>query len=531
MIEVYTSVSGLPTAKAEGIQIHSAYDPEKEALRFLDSQEFQCEPSVCIILGSGLGYLEKNLAKRFPGTKILSVCYSFQLFQKKHYRSEPSWHPELGLSLETFFDRYIGELDIQGIKILLWQPSCLAFPEIARRAQAALNQKVRELNGNIMTTAQFGKKWIKNSVFNFLTIQRYAIPQPLDAPLIIAASGPSLVDALPLLEHARNRIILWALPSSIRALLDRGIVPDMVVQTDPGYYAFTHVEKLKGTAASVPVAMPLSAAQGVWKVTDLVMLMSTGTFFEKDFAEHTGTPAVLVPENGTVAGSAVELALRLGYERIIVAGLDFCYRDIVSHAKPHTFDSFLEKKESRFAPVYSNTFKAACETAIKQDRTTGTRTSPPLETYAGWFSRTYGRHVQKLFRLNPSPIPVPGFTDIGNTACKDLLGMKVNLSWRVFYAPNAGTKKDAANSVLRRWLETAKKARSELGNAEEKMLFDEKNPAWTLLYYIDTRGFIDAKKGSCRNNTSSLASVFEHAELFLENLIYSVQHGRTDLRP
>lgn len=71
-IEHLTSRTGSPTLKAKGILLHSLYDPEKEARRFIDSYDLERE--LIIILGFGLGYHVLEVARRVsPQTRILII--------------------------------------------------------------------------------------------------------------------------------------------------------------------------------------------------------------------------------------------------------------------------------------------------------------------------------------------------------------------------------------------------------------------------------------------------------------------------
>ena len=86
-------------------------------------------------------------------------------------------------------------------------------------AQENLQQLLLELNGSLVTTMGSGRLWMRNSLANFLAIDSALQGSPCSPrrPVVIAAPGPSLETAAPLLHELRSCFELWPLPSE-RAL-------------------------------------------------------------------------------------------------------------------------------------------------------------------------------------------------------------------------------------------------------------------------------------------------------------------------
>lgn len=391
MLEVFTSRSGSPSLKIDGVALHSPYDPAREAQRFAESSLGPEPPSTVVILGEGLGYLTQWLSGAHPAARVLRVYYSTAVFHSSlplPLRHVDSWHPELGVSLAEFLRVRMTELDVEGLRIMEWPPAARLFPEQSRAANESVQQCLLELNGSLVTTMSMGRIWLRNSVANFLSLADVLQGAPCspERTVVITASGPSLESAAPLLRDVRDAVDIWALPSSAPLLATAGLKPDLLVMTDPGFYAIHH---LHHAVPACPVAMPLSAARGLWDLasrsTDpalpLPFLLAQPGILEEIFVRALGIPAPTVAPHGTVAATAIDLARIFTKAPVILAGLDMCTKDVMSHARPNEFELFFHQRSSRISP-YDNLWYhwSARQNAIRlPGRQWGSRASLPQD--------------------------------------------------------------------------------------------------------------------------------------------------------
>ncbi|NQU06122.1 MAG: hypothetical protein HQ568_08520, partial [Calditrichaeota bacterium] len=71
-LEVNLARSGQPTLKAGGVQLHSAYDPVREAESIAEKALVNVsEKDVLVICGLGLGYIAEAVRKRFNGKMVI----------------------------------------------------------------------------------------------------------------------------------------------------------------------------------------------------------------------------------------------------------------------------------------------------------------------------------------------------------------------------------------------------------------------------------------------------------------------------
>jgi hypothetical protein len=463
MVESFNTRSGHPSLRVDGIALHSPYDPVKEAERFAKASVPADHPSTLIFLGEGLGYGTMAMADRFPAARIIPIFYSEEIFHRNLISPTLCWHPGETRPLSDFLRAVIGELDVEGLRIVEWPPSALLFPERSQEANRSARHAVQEANGGFVTTVASGKAWLRNTLLNFLSI-----PSVLDGklcsgecPVLIAASGPSLAGLLPVIRRKRLALELWALPSSLLALRAEGISPDLVVMTDPSPWSMAHLDY---TGIRCPIAMPLSAARGSWRFPGGVFLLSQPSFFEKEILDRAGLIAPLIPPHGTVTASALDLAAASTHRDIFLAGLDLCFFDILSHARPNASDRLMQLSANRLTPHYSLCYQEACRSPCETIRADGqtVRLPLPLRTYTGWLGSRAGSAAgagaagcaeRDIFRLSPSPVDLPSTRSIGVDRLLSLAepakrGPRLEISGTF---PSQAKRKAIVHGVLEEW--------------------------------------------------------------------------------
>ncbi len=539
MIKILTSRSGRIYSVLGNRQLNSAYDPEKEAIRFLDRQMGTKNPSTVILLGPALGYLNREIKKRLPEVKLISVFYSKLFYRYSGFYDDYYWYPGIGENLSSFFFRTIEETDLSDLMVIEWPPSAAALPEISHKANQTLQGVLEEYNGNLLTTSVFGKKWIKNTFFNFLFTGSFLAPEHVSfskhnfsVPILVAASGVSLLKTLKLIESLKDNLFLIALPSSLRALLSEGLQPDLVITTDAGYYASYHLQVLKGKA-NIPVAMPFSAARGIWRTENPVFLLSQSTFFEETIIKTSGLEALRLPANGTVSGTALEFSLAISENPIILAGLDLCWDDIVSHISPNSFELLLREREYKTAPAYTKMFERALSFAPYRENLNSPdsdkiiRLSRTLRTYAEWFCRkSLTLPAGRVFRLEPSAVQLEGIKNITGdelfSMCRRNGGFKKPELHNDIRqnSPPLSVRRDVSLKILSFWLDRLEAVSGKIERDNSLDTFTSDPLVMSILYYIELSMFLKLKKSF----TIDLArNLIERARSFLETLLTKIE--------
>jgi hypothetical protein len=500
MVEPFASRCGLPSLRVNGVALHSPYDPAAEARRFVHEAIGATPASTVIVLGEGLGYLGAAVTESAPAARLVTVCYSSDVDQHAVRRAAAAWNPSLPLGLGEFLRRTIGELDVEGLRVLEWPASARIFPEASRQANLAVRAVVRELNGSCATAVAMGRLWMRSAVLNLVsvgTVLEGALCAP-DRPVVIAASGPTLARSLADIARVRDSVELWALPSAAGALAAAGLPPDLLVLTDPGHWAMVH---LHFAAVHCPVLMPLSAARGTWRTGTPVRLLSQGTFPERELLSTVGIEAPLALPHGTVAATALDLALAATRGPVTFAGLDLCALDSGTHVRPNAFDALLRIDDDRLSPHHGLAYARARagESASRIVDGVRVRVSRSLETYAGWLAHRAATAGGRVFRLHPSPVELPGAEPVDSPrfealvasapACTPGPRLRTDPRW-----PSAPARRDAAREVLSRWNGILERGAAQARHGAWAEVLAGSPGLADLAWHAAARGLIDAKR-------------------------------------
>ena len=491
MIRIEQARNGSPIAVAAGQYLNSSYNPEREASRYVEKCFSGTTPGTVVILGETTGYLRDAVLEASPNSKILTVFFDDWFHSRSSGTADHEWFPGSGVEIVDFFLESIGEFDIGRMAVIEWEPTARIYPHIAQNSSHALRTVSAMRNGTIATTASYGALWLRNIISNYLMVNTAATPGKNDRPIVIAASGPTLSSCLTTLYNNRDSFELWALPSSLSALLANDLWPDVIVITDPSFYSVLHLKPI-GEKLVDTVVLPLSAVKGASLFGKRCILLDQGHPLESTILRLSSIPHARVPANGTVAGTAFSLALPTGVP-IVYAGLDFAARDLETHVRPHAFDRFAEQDARRTSPAHTWRFERVYQNIARGQAPS----SLPLDTYANWFRIAVRRAISPVYRLHPSKIEIPGMTPLDEQAFRIVLSS--NLTSKKTQNPpfmlldDVVKKKSALLGILDQWQSLFKAA--SVDDIISNYSSSQTSEVGNLLYYVDARGVLALLKG------------------------------------
>ena len=278
------------------------------------------------------------------------------------------------------------------------------FARLPRRrplGEEAVKDSLDRLASSTATVKSSGRRWIANACSSFMLMERAWTVRPTKVPILVAAAGPSLERSLRELSRVKGRFATIAVSSALSALRFAGIEPDIVVATDGGFWSRLHLYPL--ASRPLPIAAPLTAlpSSSIYRDSGLVIL-DQGSFAEADLLPFLGASLAL-PAHGTVSGSALRLAARIGTGPILVAGLDLAAFDAVDHARPHGFDAYFSSGISRLHPSEGGAWARVVESMPIALPEKPWRSSRSLSAYASALSLDSASLAGRLFRLSPRP--------------------------------------------------------------------------------------------------------------------------------
>ena len=177
------------------------------------------------------------------------------------------------------------------------------------------------------TVCAFSRTWVDQGIANLPALARWpsiaAVGDRLRGkPMVLVAPGPSLATNAHLLAALKNRAVIAAFSHSLRPVLAAGVTPDLVITVDPQdlVYHFDGCDTRETylvNAATVHPSLFALPARGFFTVAANASI--------DDWVFDTLGEDASAPGGGSVATTALSLALRWGCDPIVFVGLDLSY--------------------------------------------------------------------------------------------------------------------------------------------------------------------------------------------------------------
>ncbi|WP_428768520.1 6-hydroxymethylpterin diphosphokinase MptE-like protein [Treponema sp. HNW] len=394
MIYLEEAKNGSLTCRKEGQYLHSKYNPEEEADKFAASLKPDFTPFCIIAAGPCLSHCLIPLRRRFPSVPVYAVHYA-SFFIDKTACSRDVWDGifcteqknEYELSEELF--ESLGEELIFGALFTPWLPAERIFPDQSRIFWAAVKLMLRKSRDVLATRAFFSRSWLKNTVRFFIRTRHICGIEKGGQAVLAAASGPSLAASIPYIKKYRSSFFLIGLSSALSALIEHNIYPDLCISTDGGFYAEYHLRVLQklipeGIAPPLAVSAESRIASAVSERLPLVPLRYNDGI-ESLLFDYCAIPALKAARNGSVSGTAAELALSLTSGPVYFCGLDLENGKGYKHVQPNILEKNDALADNRLKPLL-------------------TRLSVPadgaLDIYRQWFASRGEAFSNRLCRLS-----------------------------------------------------------------------------------------------------------------------------------
>lgn len=370
-----------------GARLHSRYNPETEAARYIDALDLKEGIECFILIEPGLGYIIPVLQEKYKNCKIIAL-HTDKVFTETRV---PAWYNTDGISAQDFLEKEIPDVETSRIRIIEWRPSLNLYGEEYLKLLTHAAEFIKRAEAGRRTRAAFGKKWVRNFFKNLGNLEQALLYREAKIPIIVTGSGPGLEEALPLIRQAKEGCLVLAAASSVMALEQGGVTADIIIATDGGSWALQHVYPFfRNVKRGYGFAVDLFACLPSQCHNIPQLILDDGSLWRGVILHELGLPSVIIPQKGTVAAAAVELALLLSTGNIYLAGVDLSVTGARSHARPYGFDHLLWGQASRLSPFYSKSFIRSSQ--IREGGSYG--------IYAAWFKNRLSAWPKRIFTLD-----------------------------------------------------------------------------------------------------------------------------------
>ncbi len=331
----WTAVRATPSGA--DVYLHSRYDPVAEANRLVDAVD--TDDKYCFVVsGSGLGYHVAALLSRLRGdafivcsepdeallaTALTCVDLADAIGEDRLIFITDNDKPRLHRRL-----RSRNTLIMLGAQFVHHPPS-LRIAESAHQAiSAAIAEFVTYTRMTLVTLVSNSRITCENIAMN---LARYMTTPPIDQlrnrfagyPAIIVSAGPSLSRNIDQLAELKGRAVLCAVQTTLRPLLERGIVPDFATSLDFHEMSRKFFEDVGDLTRTHLVAEP----KATWHVIDHYpgpVSLLDNAWARSLIGDELAARGGLKP-GATVSHLAFYLAVYMGCDPIVFVGQDLGY--------------------------------------------------------------------------------------------------------------------------------------------------------------------------------------------------------------
>ena len=292
-----------------------------------------------------------------------------------------------------------------GLTTIAHRPSVERDPAFFEAARRAVADFVTLTNTNVATAIQYGRKTTFNVLDNLVA---YAASPDLSRlkgvyggkPAVIVSAGPSLQRNIGQLRDAAGRAVVIAVQTTLRPLLEAGVVPDFVTALDHHEISSRFYENLPPDLATELVAEPKVSRKvlDAWLSVPGRKLTLLGNDTAESLLRELRLNKTGLPAGATVAHLAFSLAEHLGCATAILVGQDLGFSDGLAYTPGTSYDDVWRPETGRFG-----TFEMKQWEHIARDRAALRRVADwrGVPTYTEQRLFSYLQQFERMFAETP----------------------------------------------------------------------------------------------------------------------------------
>ena len=320
--------------------LSSRYAPNQEAQRILApfSKEKQ---DVVVLLGAGHLALVKRCQIELQYSQLLvieehnEIIEAISPFLAK--KKAPNVFYIAGDHIKPFLKKFFSENNPRNVRIIAGRNQWKINPKFYQEIKSEVINLYDKKSINVATLGRFEKLWLRNITKNTETI----ISAPgvkqlknvfLSLPAMIIGAGPSLTSQLKIIKSKQKNIILIAVDTVYQTLLHHHIYPHFVVTVDPQKINSRYIEGINESLLEKShfIAEPAVCPKSIRDKKKKLFLFNTIFPYFKFLCHHFGEKGN-VDMGGSVATTAFDLAIQMGFDKVALVGLDLSYSGDAYH--------------------------------------------------------------------------------------------------------------------------------------------------------------------------------------------------------
>ncbi|MBN1501095.1 MAG: motility associated factor glycosyltransferase family protein [Spirochaetes bacterium] len=453
----------VPVAEIDGkkTSIHSKYDPQKEAERFLSDVDTSGS-DLYIVFGFGYGFHVEILLKSIrKDASILIIEKNYYMLKSAfENRDLSSLLGDERVLLLADPDEDTISMIMKGksshkMTFILHRGSCQIDNEYYGNISRVVKSYLSTKEVNIATLAKFEKLWNSNIARNINALIDYQGVNNFYGKFsgfeaIIIGAGPSLSDSMDFLRKNRSSRILIAVDTAYSILVRNGIIPHFTLCVDPQVVNARYFEDFI-ESDTVLVTDPTVHPSVLRFFTGKKIISSPAFDTLKWIEKHTGEKGEIT-HGGSVSTNAYDFARRLGVDRIYLTGQDLSFTGYLAHAKGSYLDEQIHNHTYRLKnqEMFNiNQLRALPPVYIESIAGGKVRTNQKMIIFLNWFEK---RNDDSLYNASAAGAKIrnaPGIKqkDVPDLPEKDIAGMIHGIFNKNQISGNAAVKSEIFRNI------------------------------------------------------------------------------------
>lgn len=327
MIQLEKSKNGLFTAKFNNKYIHSKYDPLKESKQFVEqNMNLIKDKSTILLYGIGLGYHVNEIINNMSKD---SKLYVFELNDiliehSKDINSNIFNYKNVEIidgKNKDFYNKFSEVLGMTG-DLIVHKVSLETIQDINEHFYNLIYDycEVKKIGLDKDLNKLLDDNFNENMSHNFTNISEFISKfSKSEKFYIVTAAGPSLDFELDLVKKHRDKFNIISVGSSLKTLMNKGIKPDAIVILDGKEVVRKQLVGFENE--DIPLCFSSSASR--WAIN----AYNGPKYIFNTEKENE----IVIKTRGTVAVSAIDIAIKCNAKEVILLGQDLAFIDGKSH--------------------------------------------------------------------------------------------------------------------------------------------------------------------------------------------------------
>lgn len=374
-----------------GKSIESKYNPEREA----DSLILQIKKKFdfFIVVGLGSGIFIKKVSQNFPSAKIIGIEFyqnDIDFLSQIETFNDCKKNKNIIISdfdnlQKTILNNYIPSIfgDAKIIFQRIWSyENQNEYQKIKNEIQKSLTL----ISEDYSVQSHFGKLWQKNIIENLFVLSKLKKKEKIIADTkktaIIVAAGPSLDKKIDFIKQNLNNFYIISTDTAYETLSKNKIISDIVVSIDGQNISTNHFYNnldFSKTNFVFDLCANSCVSKKLKKSTNKIFFFSNGhplSEYAKNFSNQIFS---IFTGSGTVTIAALDLAIKLSFNKILIFGADFSYINGKTYTKGTYLDNLYNKNSNYLFSTEKYFSKLMFRTELKKINKKYTTTT--LENY------------------------------------------------------------------------------------------------------------------------------------------------------